>query len=546
MAPPAWVHPRGYGEQNSAGLDDVRIVGPSLQVQGAGKVAIRPVHLPGAIPASAGSSPSGPRTRESAGDHPRGCGEQSASSFRLTSRTGPSPRVRGAVEPELGAHLLLGTIPAGAGSSQSDSSSLFTLRDHPRGCGEQMTSKGDDVQVWGPSPRVRGAVPLALVAPRGRGTIPAGAGSSRRLGGRSPRSGDHPRGCGEQISRARPSPTTLGPSPRVRGAGQRRPAFLPAAGTIPAGAGSRYRGPGPRPRRWDHPRGCGEQRAAEGIHDARQGPSPRVRGAEPPGFLQPPVAGTIPAGAGSRSCRGAASAGGRDHPRGCGEQAATARAGSTCGGPSPRVRGADRAPTRSANFPGTIPAGAGSRSRRPAGRATCRDHPRGCGEQVAFIQGVKAGEGPSPRVRGAVPGRIDAAGAVGTIPAGAGSSSEPSPTAAPPEDHPRGCGEQLRHVHEPGEVEGPSPRVRGAGRCDRLAAGRRGTIPAGAGSSHVASIGIRPTRDHPRGCGEQRPAPGCQMITPGPSPRVRGAEPETGGAGEGLGTIPAGAGSSAG
>ncbi|MGX1487745.1 hypothetical protein RKD41_000004 [Streptomyces tendae] len=183
--------------------------------------------------------PTAPFLTRSAWDHPRGCGEQEARDICRRSARGPSPRVRGAVmrwRPYCGP---FGTIPASAGSRTGPCLTSSSPGDHPRGCGEQESPERRFMLRAGPSPRVRGA---GLAGPRlqlASGTIPAGAGSSRGRGSSSRSRRDHPRGCGEQGSRARGYNSPLGPSPRVRGAAGGAAAHHARAGTIPAGAGSR-------------------------------------------------------------------------------------------------------------------------------------------------------------------------------------------------------------------------------------------------------------------------------------------------------------------
>ncbi|RLV78527.1 hypothetical protein D3C57_109120 [Streptomyces rapamycinicus NRRL 5491] len=274
-----------------------------------------------------------------------------------------------------------------------------------------------------------------------------------------------------------------GPSPRVRGAA---PDLVPeqgAGGTIPAGAGSSSRG---RPRndpRWDHPRGCGEQQARYAALGRNAGPSPRVRGAGARTRPAPPPKGTIPAGAGSSGRYRALAPERRDHPRGCGEQLISFECGGWWWGPSPRVRGAALVEELADAALGTIPAGAGSSFSSSASTSKDRDHPRGCGEQCWFPLRRARGAGPSPRVRGAESAGCGSRSSTGTIPAGAGSSGDLCPGAA--------------------DLEGPSPRVRGAGLKPPKLDSKIGTIPAGAGSRALRLASGKVRGDHPRGCGEQ-------------------------------------------
>ena len=273
----------------------------------------------------------------------------------------------------------------------------------------------------GPSPRVRGAVCSSQATTSCGGTIPAGAGSRRSCRRARLTTGDHPRGCGEQAPAGRAPWCARGPSPRVRGAGRCGGYRAAQAGTIPAGAGSRSRLWRAAPVERDHPRGCGEQASSRWRWTPTPGPSPRVRGADRRDDRDAPRHGTIPAGAGSRADESLLWQMVRDHPRGCGEQATRPNAMLKTMGPSPRVRGAVRRRGLPRPTTGTIPAGAGSRLIRRDHLRRYRDHPRGCGEQNHLRALGTTLSGPSPRVRGAVRGGLEVFGVAGTIPAGAGS-----------------------------------------------------------------------------------------------------------------------------
>ena len=70
-------------------------------------------------------------------------------------------------------------------------------------------------------------------------------------------------------------------------------------------------------------------------------------------------------------------------------------------------------------------------------------------------------------------------------------------------DHPRACGEQLVLRIDGEEVEGSSPRVRGAAHQLYLLIKHLGITPARAGSRRPPCRSGTRTRDHPRACGEQ-------------------------------------------
>src|SRR5690606_27561996 len=88
------------------------------------------------------------------------------------------------------------------------------------------------------------------------------------------------------------------------------------------------------------------------------------------------------------------------------------------------------------------------------------------------------------------------------------------------------------------------PRAGGAAPRHRLVPGRRGTIPARAGSRRCAILARSSPGDHPRTRGEQVNALTDQRSTGGPSPHARGAGQTARRAAVHVGTIPARAGSS--
>ena len=196
--------------------------GSSPRVRGAGHDAVPQAHEEGIIPARAGSRPSMPASRPCRRDHPRACGEQVSSARVVRLSQGSSPRVRGA---EAGSVLIagrLGIIPARAGSSSCPAPVRAQTWDHPRACGEQSRDRRLHQGRGGSSPRVRGAGLDSRGGGFGSGIIPARAGSSRRYIPPCGASRDHPRACGEQSSARLVVNMIKGSSPRVRGAVIRR------------------------------------------------------------------------------------------------------------------------------------------------------------------------------------------------------------------------------------------------------------------------------------------------------------------------------------
>ena len=109
-------------------------------------------------------------------------------------------------------------------------------------------------------------------------------------------------------------------------------------------------------------------------------------------------------------------------------------------------------------------------------------------------------------------------------PADAGSSFIKHSSQCFEEDHPRGCGEQLRARKAGLRVSGSPPRMRGAARDALDAPDMAGITPADAGSrGYGGGVGALQA-DHPRGCGEQPSAQKIGRTAYGSPPRMRGAD----------------------
>ena len=153
-----------------------------------------------------------------------------------------------------------GIIPADAGNTALFDSLDEIHQDHPRGCGEHLTTLAGLCIAAGSSPRMRGT---ELEKPRDEDTL------------------DHPRGCGEHLMICRRVIMFRGSSPRMRGT-RHGVALMPDdVGIIPADAGNTNKPRYPRPSAEDHPRGCGEHHQRAGKRNREQGSSPRMRGTQP-------------------------------------------------------------------------------------------------------------------------------------------------------------------------------------------------------------------------------------------------------------------------
>ncbi len=150
-------HPRACGEQLRALNKQLYSQGSSPRVRGAAAQTARTCPALGIIPARAGSSLLFFWSHYALRDHPRACGEQFSIRVNAPAQSGSSPRVRGAAQPAWISPWRLGIIPARAGSSTTVARTSTLSRDHPRACGEQSASSLPRPASQGSSPRVRGA-----------------------------------------------------------------------------------------------------------------------------------------------------------------------------------------------------------------------------------------------------------------------------------------------------------------------------------------------------------------------------------------------------
>ena len=333
---------------------------------------------------------------------------------------------------------------------------------------------------------------------------------------------DHPRVCGEHDGGAGDVIAAVGSSPRVRGTRKGRRGGRVRLGIIPACAGNTPDTSSASPRTWDHPRVCGEHMSRRIIMRSVWGSSPRVRGtrsAAPTGVAH---AGIIPACAGNTAESISSSMTIRDHPRVCGEHMVSTRKIFQPSGSSPRVRGTHTTVLLPVLLPGIIPACAGNTPRTTRAPPTRRDHPRVCGEHITLGAAKTGTRGSSPRVRGTPTPKTPAAERFGIIPACAGNTRGPRRCGRACRDHPRVCGEhqwpRLFWLHH----SGSSPRVRGTLAHDSGRVIVCGIIPACAGNTWGARVCGFSNWDHPRVCGEHLGTLHNAMLDVGSSPRVRG------------------------
>ena len=322
----------------------------------------------------------------------------------------------------------------------------------------------------------------------GRGLIPARAGSTGRIHRENAGAGAHPRPCGEHDFHERSGHGDQGSSPPVRGAHGYGKSSLSGLGLIPARAGSTRLVRVGCPGSRAHPRPCGEHTPELCKNRRWRGSSPPVRGARNRAEQRAAGTGLIPARAGSTSVAFWFFGCFWAHPRPCGEHYVDISSYNSVSGSSPPVRGARGRGFFNLGALGLIPARAGSTPGTLRSWNASWAHPRPCGEHSLNLPLLNLALGSSPPVRGAHCNHSTRLCGVGLIPARAGSTFQISP-------HPSG-------------TDGSSPPVRGALCSERAASMAHGLIPARAGSTARVPVPCAGIWAHPRPCGEHsRPEP---------------------------------------
>ena len=313
-------HPRACGGDSARAPEprDIAFAGASPRVRGRHGAGRRASGEARSIPARAGATWSAMRRSSPASEHPRACGGDHWAIVRGFARPGASPRVRGRRRPRRCRSCSARSIPARAGATG------------PRRRRRRAPT--------GASPRVRGRLDPQRLRPAAGRSIPARAGATLLAVVASGGVSEHPRACGGDRGHGRPEGDHRGASPRVRGDG---------TGQVMVS------------------RSCGA--------------SPRVRGrlAGPQPQVVPDR--SIPARAGATPTATTDATATAEHPRACGGDTDCAEWPSPSSGASPRVRGRpsarrdDRAVNRS------IPARAGATPARRRRDRRCPEHPRACG-----------------------------------------------------------------------------------------------------------------------------------------------------------------------
>ena len=151
---------------------------------------------------------------------------------------------------------------------------------------------------------------------------------------------------------------------------------------------------------------------------------------------------------------------------------------------------------------GIIPAYAGNTVFERGCSGFVGDHPRICGEHGDDVVCRFWDTGSSPHMRGTLVLSCVAVVVSGIIPAYAGNTRAKNGTAA--------------------IDRGSSPHMRGTHTFVDDQARLHGIIPAYAGNTGSHAHDVKPSRDHPRICGEHPSGDATIQFTPGSSPHMRG------------------------
>ena len=216
-SPTHWDHPRVCGEHVSDHSLPSLVTGSSPRMRGTRWSWLVICLPPGIIPAYAGNTSCGSGLPLGSRDHPRVCGEHNGEQHESPLQAGSSPRMRGTRFGGWRPYLHAGIIPAYAGNTSDGRPAGTSARDHPRVCGEHDGHVTDVERVLGSSPRMRGTRETFRPVGFPPGIIPAYAGNTKPTVGIVPAKRDHPRVCGEHMTSAAMGNEAAGSSPRMRG-----------------------------------------------------------------------------------------------------------------------------------------------------------------------------------------------------------------------------------------------------------------------------------------------------------------------------------------
>ena len=169
----------------------------------------------------------------------------------------------------------------------------------------------------------------------------------------------------------------------------------------------------------------------------------------------------------------------------CGEKALSTFSSRKNSGSPPRMRGKVQPDADGCRPPRITPAYAGKRQRRATACTWLRDHPRVCGEKDAICKSCPARQGSPSRMRGKAGWPLCGLPCIGITPAYAGKSQPWRSYSQRRWDHPRVCGEKRPAVDGKRPLRGSPPHVRGKVKDPVPVSALVGITPACAGKSLI-------------------------------------------------------------
>ena len=149
--------------------------------------------------------------------------------------------------------------PAHAGKSSVPSAANFSLKDHPRTCGEKLSLLSIVTDSLGSPPHMRGKGRNAFILCFSRRITPAHAGKSLPINATPEHLQDHPRTCGEKWQIDDGKVSANGSPPHMRGKAVQFRNHIFILRITPAHAGKRGVCLTSCDLDEDHPRTCGEK-----------------------------------------------------------------------------------------------------------------------------------------------------------------------------------------------------------------------------------------------------------------------------------------------
>ena len=150
-------------------------------------------------------------------DHPRRCGENYTEEYQNGANQGSPPQVRGKRLGASAACRCAGSPPQVRGKLGDLTSNFIFSRITPAGAGKTFLCVVFHFVSHGSPPQVRGKLTVHTALRRSRRITPADAGKTTASPSQRHSSQDHPRGCGENITSMFLLPVAIGSPPRMRG-----------------------------------------------------------------------------------------------------------------------------------------------------------------------------------------------------------------------------------------------------------------------------------------------------------------------------------------